>query len=399
MAKFSEALLQGLMRPAFGEQLAQAGKNIGMTPGLLATERQRKEEAAKINAMGPVDLAKYNEQIAERSGDPTKVLQARQVTKGITEQRTQDSLTQLNLARQKAVQENDKSKADSIEETMEKVAANAGLDPSKITGSNAKEFSAIDNQRKEAFRKAYYSVKPQNLEQFVKAAKDAGYGGAILDLEDDRIQRDENQRKLSEGNIERTKPLPVTGVESRLVGLPTDLQEDLKQRLTDIKNLEPSFEAGETWTSGGRQDAQRQLTAIENVITDYKINVLGRLQSSRATLKSSINSAKKALDKLVVPEVSSVDVSAEIPNALESLNSGIYGFINRLDSKDARVKEEAIRLARIKEGQKFEELQSQYTQTIQDLEAQLAEIDNQLGGTPTEEAKSSQEDPLNIRTK
>ena len=28
MAKFSEALLQGLMRPAFGEQLAQAGKNL-----------------------------------------------------------------------------------------------------------------------------------------------------------------------------------------------------------------------------------------------------------------------------------------------------------------------------------------------------------------------------------
>lgn len=43
MAKFSEALLQGLMRPAFGEQLAQAGKNLTQTSMLMRQEEQRKQ--------------------------------------------------------------------------------------------------------------------------------------------------------------------------------------------------------------------------------------------------------------------------------------------------------------------------------------------------------------------
>lgn len=43
MAKFSEALLQGLMRPAFGEQLAQAGRGLVQTPMLMRQEEQRKQ--------------------------------------------------------------------------------------------------------------------------------------------------------------------------------------------------------------------------------------------------------------------------------------------------------------------------------------------------------------------
>lgn len=43
MAKFSEALLQGLMRPAFGDQLAQAGRGLVQTPMLMRQEEQRKQ--------------------------------------------------------------------------------------------------------------------------------------------------------------------------------------------------------------------------------------------------------------------------------------------------------------------------------------------------------------------
>jgi hypothetical protein len=39
MARFSQALLQGLMRPAFQQELTQVGRNIGATPGMLLANR------------------------------------------------------------------------------------------------------------------------------------------------------------------------------------------------------------------------------------------------------------------------------------------------------------------------------------------------------------------------
>jgi len=398
MARFSQTFLQGLLQPSYQQGLFEAARGIGMTPGLMALEKERKEKMQKMAQMGPVDLAKYAEQEAAKTGDPTKVLQAQQVTQQVVQQRTQQSLNQLNASRQKAVQEGNIAAAESVEEIMERVASNAGLDPTSITGQTAKEVATIEGQREANFIKAYYSVKPENLDKFVKAAKDAGYGTSIQKLEDDRIQKDENQRKIAEGQRDRTTPLPITGVEKRLEGLPTELQEDLKQRIADVKSLEPNFSEGGTWTKGGRQNAERQLLAIENIITAYKVDSLSKLQTTRRTLQGSINSARSRLNKLVAKDPTSTDVAAEIPEALENVNakrSVFRGDFFPVDSKDPLVKQEAIRLARIKEEQKLKQLRSQEEATIQELEEQLRLIDAELGGGSKEEKET--EDPLGIR--
>jgi len=398
MAKFSQTFLQGLLNPTYQQGLFEAAKGVGQAPALMRLQRRQEEEAAKMAQMGPVDLARYAEQEAMKTGDATKVLQAQQVTKGVIQQQTQSSLNQLDAARQQAVQKGNIAEAESVEEIMERVSLEAGLDPSKITGRTATEVAQIEGQREANFVKAYYGVKPENLDQFVKAAQDAGYGTAIQKLEDDRVQRDENTRKISEGQTDRTTPLPITGVESRLEGLPTALQKDLKQRIAEVRDLQPDFKKGGTWTQGGRKNAEAQLLAIENKITDYKINTLQKLNTSRRTLQGNINSARRRLNNLVAKDPSNSDIDQYIPEAKENVNArestGIFG-IGTIPSNDPRVKAEAVRLARLRQGEELTEQRRQEQLTIQDLEEQLRLVDVELGGGSREETEL--EDPLRLR--
>lgn len=398
MAKFSQAFLQGLLQPSYQQGLFEAAKGLGQAPGIMAMQKRREEEAARMAQMGPVDLAKYAEQKARETGDATKVLQAQQFTQDVIQQRTQSSLNQLDAARQKAVQEGNIAEAESVEETMERVALNAGLDPSKITGRTAEQVATIEGQREANFVKAYYSVKEENLDQFVQAAKDAGYGTAIQKLEDDRLIRDENQRKIAEGQKDRKTPLPITGVESRLEGLPDELKEDLKQRIADVKDLEPNFAEGETWTQGGRRNAETQLLAIENMITNYKISTLQKLNTTRRQLQGQINSARSRLNKLVAKDPSGADIAQYIPQAKENVNArestGIFGM-GTIPSNDPRVKAEAVSLARQQQEIELTQRRRQEQVTIEDLEEQLRLVDAELGGGSKKETET--EDPLGIR--
>ena len=397
MARFSQQMLAGLLNPSYQQELMNVGRAIGAAPGMLATRRREEQEKEKLKSMGPVDLAKYAETKAIESGDPTKVLQAKQATQGIVQQRTQQSLDQLDIQRSKALQAGKLSEAKAIEEIMERVASESGLDPSKITGRTDEQFAQIESEREANFIKAYYSVKPENLDQFVKAAEEAGYGAAIQNLEDDRIQRDENNRQIAEGQKDRTKPLPVTGVESRLEGLPTDLQEDLKQRIADVKSLEPNFAEGETWTHGGRQNAERQLLSIENQITQYKVSTLQKLNTARRQLQGQINSARSRLNKLVAKDPSGADIAQRIPQAKENVNAREASgtFDREIKANDLRVKAEAVALARQQQETELTQRRRQEQLTIQELEEQLRLVDAELGGGPKKEVEA--EDPLGIR--
>lgn len=394
MARFSQAFLQGLLQPTYQQGLFEAARNVGAAPGLFAQEKEREERMKKMAQMGPVDLARFNEQQAFKTGDPAKILQAQQVTQGVVQQRTQQSLNQLDAERQRAVQEGNIAEAESIEETMEKVASAAGLDPSKITGRTAQQSAIIESQREANFIKAYYSVSPENLDKFVKAAKDAGYGASIQKLEDDRVQRDENNRKIAEGQKDRTMPLPTTGVESRLKGLPAELQDDLKQRIADVKALEPNFAKGETWTQGGRQNAERQLRAIEDQITQYKVTTLQKLNTTRRQLQGEINSARSRLNKLVAKDPSGADIAQYIPQAKENVNAREASF-REIKSNDPRVKAEAVALARQQQEVELTQRRRQEQLTIQELEEQLRLVDAELGGGSKKEVEA--EDPLGIR--
>ena len=51
MAKFSQALLQGLLQPSFTQELGSAAKSLGATPGLMMAERQRGEQQQEVHGV------------------------------------------------------------------------------------------------------------------------------------------------------------------------------------------------------------------------------------------------------------------------------------------------------------------------------------------------------------
>lgn len=51
MAKFSQALLQGLLQPSFTQELGSAAKSLGATPGLMMAERQRGEQQQEVQQL------------------------------------------------------------------------------------------------------------------------------------------------------------------------------------------------------------------------------------------------------------------------------------------------------------------------------------------------------------
>jgi len=48
MARFSQALLQGLLNPAYQQELGEAARGLGQTPGLMMANNQRQEQQQKL---------------------------------------------------------------------------------------------------------------------------------------------------------------------------------------------------------------------------------------------------------------------------------------------------------------------------------------------------------------
>ena len=163
MAKFSEALLQGLMRPAFGEQLAQAGRGLVQTPMLMRQEEQRKQrekgmmggmlaaqQAAAEGRFDPETMKAYMGSMQGLGVSPQDIMQAlpalQQANQASVVNNKQNQLVglqqQLNEQAQILLESDDRSRKeaanfqiDSIEEQMVNIGKETrGIDAGTFVG-------------------------------------------------------------------------------------------------------------------------------------------------------------------------------------------------------------------------------------------------------------------------
>lgn len=163
MAKFSEALLQGLMRPAFGEQLAQAGRGLVQTPMLMRQEEQRKQrekgmmggmlaaqQAAAEGRFDPETMKAYMGSMQGLGVPPQDIMQAlpalQQANQASVVNNKQNQLVglqqQLNEQAQILLESDDRSRKeaanfqiDSIEEQMVNIGKETrGIDAGTFVG-------------------------------------------------------------------------------------------------------------------------------------------------------------------------------------------------------------------------------------------------------------------------
>jgi hypothetical protein len=222
MARFSQALLQGLLQPQMQQGLFETARNIGMTPSLMRAEQQRQEQMQRMQGMGPVDLASMAEQQALQTGDPAEILKAQQGTQSVIRERTKRSLASLEAERQKKVREGDINGAKQIEAVMSRVAASAGIDPSEIEGrtkektETLKDYSLTEREEtiymeifkdnKEEFKSLIETVEEEPL--FTIPFLDVPVGGgkdAVVDLDDSTKTLFDNAERIRTNNPEMTK--------------------------------------------------------------------------------------------------------------------------------------------------------------------------------------------------
>jgi len=59
MAKFSQALLQGLLQPTYQQGLFEAARNVGQAPGVVGFQKKRDERMEQFQSMNPLQRAEY----------------------------------------------------------------------------------------------------------------------------------------------------------------------------------------------------------------------------------------------------------------------------------------------------------------------------------------------------
>jgi hypothetical protein len=289
MAKFSQAFLQGLLQPSYQEGLFTAARGIGQAPGLRRQQQQQQEEMQKLRGMGAVERAEF---MAQRARTPEELMQAEASKTAAVKQSSLESLRGLEAARQTAKTPEEKLR---IENIMSRVAVQAGVDPSTITGrtqaeqdealrrENARvsaQINAINletkqrEQQEDALQEAYFAVPESSREAFEQNLIDSGFASVIQDIKEEKLRKETAnlnytnalQRK-QDSDAQKKTALATSDLESSINNSNIDegLKTNLKERLSRIK--QPDFEAGETWNSGDKENAIREFNAINDLLS------------------------------------------------------------------------------------------------------------------------------------
>jgi hypothetical protein len=350
MAKFSQTFLQSLLQPSYQEGLFTAARGIGQAPGLRRQQQQQQEEMQKLRGMGAVERAEF---MAGRAKTPEELMQAEATKTAAVKQSSLESLRGLEAARQAAKTPEEKLR---IENIMSRVAVQAGVDPSTITGrtqaeqdealrrENARvsaQINAINletkqrEQQEDALQEAYFAVPESSREAFEQNLIDSGFGSVIEGIKKEKLRKEtanlnyENalQRKQDDDAQKKTS-LAVSELNTSIdaANIDTDLKKNLKERLSRIK--QPNFKAGETWNSGDKENAIREFNTVNDLLSRA---VVSQTNEKRRRL-DRINRLKDAVAKYVPTET-----------AIKSFQGGFFaggGTGIRVD------REEAIQMAR-----------------------------------------------------
>tara|TARA_R100000406_G_C3111376_1_gene124460 strand:- start:1283 stop:2497 length:1215 start_codon:yes stop_codon:yes gene_type:complete len=289
MARFSQSFLRSLTQPSFQEGLFTAARGIGETPGLLRQQQQQREEMEKLRGMGSVERAEF---MAGRARTPEELMRAEASKTAAVKQSSLESLRGLEAARQAAETNEEKLR---IENIMSRVAVQAGVDPSTITGrtqeeqddalrrENARVSAQLNKinletkqreQQEDALQEAYFAVPEGSREAFEKNLIDSGFASVIQDIKEEKLRKETANlnytnalQKKQDVDAQKKTALATKELESSIDNSNIDkaLKTNLKERLSMIK--QPNFEAGETWNSGEKENAIREFNAINDLLS------------------------------------------------------------------------------------------------------------------------------------
>lgn len=380
MAKFSQAFLQGLLQPTYQQGLFTAAQQAAQLPGQLRQQQAAQEEMQKLRGMGAVERADF---MAARAQTPQQLMAAEASKGKAVKASALESLRGLEAARQAAPTDAEKKH---IEGIMSRVAVQAEVDPSTVTGRTQREADdqvrrelnenrLRDEERaaqEEAIAQAYYAV-PENVRaKFEENVIQSGFGNVIDELKEDKardnlfnLQLQNAKTKAAEDAAMKKAPLPTTTLEDRInqSNIDPELKDQFLSELADIK--QPDFEAGETWNPGERKLAENALSSLNQAV---------RLEVSReVSRKSQIRTDIRRLEKELTEGPNFREIQEHEAEAKDNLDTSWWS-----DPSEEEITAEATRLAAKAKRDRVEAL----------LEQRYAE----LGETPKKSATEVEEE-------
>jgi hypothetical protein len=166
MAKFGERFLASVANPTYGQGLFKAAYGFGAAPRL----REEQEKAEQFKLLGPVDQANF---MLSEAKTPAQIAAAQSMKASAIKGQSQISVNNLELARQQALADPTKTRADAekaaqdIEDIMQRVAVEGNLGSNALASISGRTASSI-----QARNEAEY-VQKQRAAAEAKAVEDA----------------------------------------------------------------------------------------------------------------------------------------------------------------------------------------------------------------------------------
>jgi hypothetical protein len=386
MAKFSQTFLQGLLQPTYQQGLFTAAQQAAQLPGQLRQQQAQQEEMQRLRGMGAVERADF---MAARAQTPQQLMAAEAAKGGAVKASALESLRGLEAARQAASTPEEKEKIESI---MSRVAVQAGVDPSTITGRTQEE--ADDQVRRElnenrlkeekrasqeeAIAQAYYAV-PENVRvEFEENAIKSGFGDVIDELKKDKAKAvkfdlDMQNAKAEAANRKAMAKMPLATGSLRERIQDSNIDQELKDiyisQLDEIENKQPDFANDETWNPGGRQAVERELTNLNSEV--------GSAVREHVRNKNAIKREIRNLEETLTKPPTKAQIDAKLPDARENLAtvSTVLGYeIVSAEQDEEVVRQRATELARVERDKA--------------IENQIKTYRSRIGEQPVEEQKN-----------
>lgn len=359
MAKFSQTFLQGLLQPTYQQGLFTAAQQAAQLPGQLRQQQAAQEEMQRLRGMGAVERAGF---MAARAQTPQQLMAAEAAKGKAVEASALESLRGLEAARQAASTPEEKMRIESI---MSRVAVQAGVDPSTITGRTQEEADEqvrreLNERRlreeeraaqEEAIAQAYHAVPENVRDKFEENAIRSGFGDVIAELKEDKakaakfdLDMENTKAEAANRKAMAKMPLAIGSLRERIQD--SNIDQELKDiyisQLNEIENKQPDFDSGETWNPGSRQAAERELTNLNSEV--------GSAVREHVRNKNAIKREIRDLEETLTKPPTKAQIDEKMPEAREELATvnTVLGFeIVSAEQDEEVVRQRATELARI----------------------------------------------------
>jgi hypothetical protein len=207
MARFSQALLQGLLQPQMQQGLFETARNIGMTPSLMRSEQQRQERMQAFQNMTPVQQADF---MVSQARTPQEVLAAQDLRRTAVEREGNSAIQPLIT--EVSNPETSDERAKELRKEIFDTARTYNMDESTIRkayqAANERrilsEVEQLDAETREfAFRAKRALASNTSREAFVSQYGDEA--GAVYDAEKEAQDLRDMQIQQAKENLRKSK--------------------------------------------------------------------------------------------------------------------------------------------------------------------------------------------------